>query len=139
MDVEAKQNMLTHLNSAPLPLFLLCLPFNHTINIATHGCFFHPLHLTLLTSTLSNYRALMASQRPTRVLVIFVIFTILVATKCEARSLKEKKIDSGLLLRELGYNKLEVRSYRRDGANTGRVSPGGPDPAHHVSGPLAAP
>ncbi|KAJ0113464.1 hypothetical protein Patl1_02402 [Pistacia atlantica] len=64
---------------------------------------------------------------------------ILVVMKCEARSLKWKKIDSRLLLRELGYNNLQVRTYRWDGVNPGRVSPGGPDSAHHVSEPPAAP
>lgn len=80
-------------------------------------------------------------RRPTPILIlIFVVLTVLVVMKCEARSLDWKKNDGRLLLRELGNTNLELHNYLRDNViNPVRESPGGPDPHHHVSEPAKTP
>ncbi|GAY66788.1 hypothetical protein WN943_010248 [Citrus x changshan-huyou] len=78
----------------------------------------------------------MASQTASRVLMLFfvVLLILLLILRSEARSLKQTRIDSRLLLNDLGYDKYKLEYFRHESifdSGTRRVSPGGPDPNHN--------
>ncbi|GLU04073.1 hypothetical protein SLE2022_212380 [Rubroshorea leprosula] len=77
----------------------------------------------------------MAKQSAARMVFFAVLMGL--ALSALARPILQKKIESRLLLQELGYNEKKLAHYRYVFASTidkDRLSPGGPDPEHN-SGP----
>ncbi|GMJ10140.1 CLAVATA3/ESR-RELATED 6 [Hibiscus trionum] len=73
------------------------------------------------------------------VLLFFTVVLVLVMVHSEARSYDHgmptvaEKIDSMAMLEKLGYDLSKVEYYRRMlSGSPERISPGGPDPEHHV-------
>lgn len=80
----------------------------------------------------------MASLSKFQVLFVFIVMLMMLVVSSEARvphrfSTLQPKIDSKLILRQLGYDVLKLEYYARRMLNsdTERVSPGGPDSQHH--------
>ncbi|OMO74840.1 hypothetical protein CCACVL1_16435 [Corchorus capsularis] len=81
----------------------------------------------------------MATASKTRLMLLFIMILLMVIMRnSEARpshgiSTTAKKVDSGAILKKLGYDLSKIAYYRRmlSGDIPNRVSPGGPDPQHH--------
>uniref|UniRef100_A0A2C9UE58 Uncharacterized protein n=1 Tax=Manihot esculenta TaxID=3983 RepID=A0A2C9UE58_MANES len=82
----------------------------------------------------------MATLKPGIVLVFMVVTTLMLVSSAEARlsdhesSFMPRKINSGHLLRELGYDGSRLEYHRRrftQGADPQRQTPGGPNPHHN--------
>ena len=96
---------------------------------------------SLVTS--SSTFACMTNQTGVRVLILFLVFFSTFFMSLQARiPIVHKRIDSQILLHDLGYDETKLKHYHRlstmdAGAN--RVSPGGPDPQHHSRRPPPLP
>lgn len=86
------------------------------------------------------HKSCMATLKPGIVLVFMVVTTLMLVSSAEARlsdhesSFMPRKINSGHLLRELGYDGSRLEYHRRrftQGAGPLRVTPAGPDPLHN--------
>ncbi|KAL4271941.1 hypothetical protein GQ457_13G003930 [Hibiscus cannabinus] len=78
-------------------------------------------------------------RQRTLVLLFITIVLMLVMVQPEARSYDHgkptvaEKIDSMTMLEKLGYDLSKIEYYRRMlSGSPERISPGGPDPEHHV-------
>lgn len=100
---------------------------------------FRPSKLPSQTSLIASIGSMASSTTSSRVwILIFVIFMMLLVMLSEARSFKQKRIDSHLLLEDLGYDKVKLHYFQRKStldSGTARVSPGGPNADHHSNPP----
>ncbi|KAK8648377.1 hypothetical protein V6N13_129131 [Hibiscus sabdariffa] len=99
------------------------------------------LYISLLVSLLfCIYKRTMAKAFISRLVLLFItIVLMLVMVQPEARSydhgkpIVAEKIDSMTMLEKLGYDLSKIEYYRRMlSGSPERISPGGPDPEHHV-------
>lgn len=81
----------------------------------------------------------MASLSKLNLLFVLIVMSSMLVASSEARlshqfSVLPEKINSKLILRQLGYDVSKLENYggrRMLNSDTQRVAPGGPDPQHH--------
>ncbi|XAR66549.1 hypothetical protein NMG60_11012825 [Bertholletia excelsa] len=82
----------------------------------------------------------MATSTTIKLSALFLLISLSPVISLKAASYRgletmKKKIDSNLLLLELGIDFSKMKQNRRKMINTDRVAPGGPDPQHHEAPP----